>query len=135
MHMEEIFKQVAPIVELIEKSPNGGQAPIEGIVEALRRQNGVSQPQPLRGQHRSYPSRDSAASEHSNSPLPKSPSTTSSKEEDEVSEAFGQLALDEHGHLRWIGGSSTMSLIQSFRALTSSPLHRVSPAEDDHQSP
>ncbi|KAL5527321.1 hypothetical protein ACEPAG_6112 [Sanghuangporus baumii] len=135
MHMEEVFKQVAPIVELIEKSPNGGQAPIEGIVEALRRQNGVSQPQPLRSQHRSFPSRDSASSEHSGSPLPKSPSVTSSKEEDEVSEAFGQLALDEHGHLRWIGGSSTMSLVQSFRALTSSPLHRVSPAEDDPQSP
>ncbi|KAG5220789.1 zinc cluster transcription factor [Salix suchowensis] len=43
------------------------------------------------------------------------------KAEDEVSESFGQLALDEHGHFRWIGGSSTMSLIQSFRALTSSP--------------
>lgn len=48
-----------------------------------------------------------------------------------VSEAFEQLALDEHGHFRWIGNSSTLSLIQSFRALTASPLHRVSPMDDN----
>jgi hypothetical protein len=53
-----------------------------------------------------------------------------------VSEAFEQLALDEHGHFRWIGNSSTMSLIQSFRALTASPLNRVSPMDDnDPRSP
>ena len=57
------------------------------------------------------------------------------KVEDEVSESFGQLALDEYGHPRWMGGSSTMSLIQSFRAITSSPLHRISPMEDDPMSP
>jgi len=55
--------------------------------------------------------------------------------DDDVSELFGQLALDEYGHMRWIGGSSTMSLIQSFRALTSSPLHRISPMEEDPQAP
>jgi hypothetical protein len=63
--------------------------------------------------------------------MPKSPSVSSSREEEDVSDAFGQLALDEHGHLRWIGGSSTMSLIQSFRALTASPLQRMSPMEDE----
>ena len=52
-----------------------------------------------------------------------------------MSESFGQLALDEHGQMRWIGSSSTMSLIQSFRTLTSSPLHRVSPMEDDPLGP
>lgn len=57
------------------------------------------------------------------------------KSEDGVSELFGQLALDEYGHTRWIGGSSTMSLIQSFKALTSSPLHRISPMEEDPQAP
>ncbi|EEB99521.1 hypothetical protein MPER_00789, partial [Moniliophthora perniciosa FA553] len=57
------------------------------------------------------------------------------KVEDDVSESFGQLALDEYGHARWIGGSSTMSLIQSFRALTTSPLHRISPMEEDPHSP
>lgn len=135
MHMEEVFKQVAPIVEIIEKSPGGGQAPIQGIVEALRKQNGVSQRQTISPSRGSYARRETALSEHSTSSMPKSPSATSSREEDEVSEAFGQLALDEHGHLRWIGSSSTMALIQSFRALTSSPLHRVSPMEDDPHSP
>ena len=57
------------------------------------------------------------------------------KVEDDVSDAFGQLALDEHGHMRWIGGSSTMSLIQSFRTLTTSPLHRVSPMDEDPLAP
>lgn len=42
-----------------------------------------------------------------------------------------QLALDEHGHMRWISCSSTMSLIQSFHALTTSPLHLVSLTEED----
>jgi len=55
--------------------------------------------------------------------------------DDDFSESFGQLALDEYGHMRWIGGSSTMSLIQSFRALTTSPLHRISPMEEDPQAP
>ncbi|KAG9317240.1 fungal-specific transcription factor domain-containing protein [Chiua virens] len=64
-----------------------------------------------------------------------SPESSSVKMEDDVSESFGQLALDENGHLRWIGGSSTMSLIQSFRALTTNPLHRVSPMEDDPRAP
>ncbi|KAF8761802.1 Fungal specific transcription factor domain [Rhizoctonia solani] len=38
------------------------------------------------------------------------------KEEDEenVADQFGQLALDGHGQLRWIGGSSTLSLIEAF---------------------
>ena len=52
-----------------------------------------------------------------------------------MSEAFGQLTLDEHGHLRWIGGSSTMSLIQSFHALTNNPIHRFSPMEEDSNTP
>ncbi|EJD01089.1 uncharacterized protein FOMMEDRAFT_88846 [Fomitiporia mediterranea MF3/22] len=135
MHMEEVFKQVAPIVELIEKSPSGGQAPVQGIVEALKKQNGTTRNQSVSPSRGPYGRRERALSEQSSSPLPKSPSVSSSKEDDEVSEAFGQLTLDEHGHLRWIGGSSTMSLVQSFRALTSSPLHRVSPMEDDPHSP
>lgn len=136
MHMEEIFKQVAPIVEIIEQAPDGGNVPIQGIMEVLQKQNGSSH----RELHTSSPpipyvKRERApSSEKSNSPAPRSPSTRSSKEEDEISDSFGQLALDEHGHLRWIGGSSTMSLIQSFRALTTSPLNRVSPMEEDHQS-
>ena len=132
--MEEVFKQVAPIVEIIGKSPNG--VPVQGIVEALQRQNGNTQQRQQQQQSiNSHAMRDKSISEHSNSPSPRSPSTKSSREEDEVSESFGQLALDEHGHLRWIGGSSTMTLIQSFRALTTSPLHRTSPMEEDPHSP
>ncbi|KAH7100638.1 fungal-specific transcription factor domain-containing protein [Auriculariales sp. MPI-PUGE-AT-0066] len=36
-------------------------------------------------------------------------------ENDDVVDQFGQLTLDDNGHLRWIGGSSTMALMQSFR--------------------
>ena len=57
------------------------------------------------------------------------------KIEDDVSDAFGQLALDEHGHLHWIGKSSTMTLIQRLREATTSPLHRVSPMEEDPLAP
>lgn len=57
------------------------------------------------------------------------------KIEDDVSESFGQLALDEHGHMHWLGGSSTMSIIQSFLEATSSPLHRISPTEEDPLAP
>lgn len=138
MHMEEVFKQVAPIVEVIEKAPNGGQAPVQSILAALKAQNGAAanqQQQQSPSPPNTYARRERASSEQSTSPMPKSPSVTSSKEEEEVSDAFGQLALDDHGHLRWIGGSSTMSLIQSFRALTTSPLSRVSPAEEDPHSP
>lgn len=42
----------------------------------------------------------------------------------QLRDQLGQLALDDHGHPRWIGSSSTMSLIQSFRAVMSEP--------DDH---
>ncbi|KAG8876090.1 hypothetical protein FRB98_007465 [Tulasnella sp. 332] len=44
-----------------------------------------------------------------------------------VAEQMGTLALDDHGHLRWIGGSSTMSLIEAFR--------NFSTGEGDHASP
>lgn len=139
MHMEEVFKQVAPIVEVIGKSPNG--VPLENIVEVVQKQKDVVPLRPPQQHHQQQQQtnpltfRDRTASEQSNSPSPRSPSVKSSREEDEVSESFGQLALDEHGHLRWIGGSSTMTLIQSFRTLTTSPLHRISPMEEDPHSP
>ncbi|KIY67354.1 hypothetical protein CYLTODRAFT_353365 [Cylindrobasidium torrendii FP15055 ss-10] len=61
-----------------------------------------------------------------------SESTVPVKLEDDT---FGELALDEYGHGRWMGGSSSMSLIQSFRALTTAPQHRISPAEEDRENP
>ncbi|KAF8592537.1 hypothetical protein K439DRAFT_1400441 [Ramaria rubella] len=60
--------------------------------------------------------------------------STKVKQEDQddvqIRDQLGQLALDDHGHLRWIGSSSTMSLIQSFRALTSESDDRYSPSDD-----
>lgn len=68
--------------------------------------------------------------------LPSTPDSSSSiKVEDDVSDSFGQLTLDEHGHMRWMGGSSTMTLIQSFRALAAAPHTRASPMADDSGQP
>jgi hypothetical protein len=67
---------------------------------------------------------------------PSTPDSSSSvKIEDDVADSFGQLTLDEHGHMRWMGGSSTMSLIQSFRAATAPPHSRASPMADDSGQP
>jgi hypothetical protein len=67
---------------------------------------------------------------------PSTPDSSSSvKIEDDVLDSFGQLTLDEHGHMRWIGGSSTMTLIQSFKAATAAPHSRGSPMADDSGLP
>ncbi|PPQ77711.1 hypothetical protein CVT25_011146 [Psilocybe cyanescens] len=123
LHMESLFSQIAPALEQhMAPSPNGSTPatlPESINPEALS---------PTAALLRSIaPKVSPPESSASPSPLAKS--------DDEVSELFGQLALDEYGHMRWIGGSSTMSLIQSFRALTSSPLHRISPMEEDPQAP
>ncbi|KLO15664.1 hypothetical protein SCHPADRAFT_849198 [Schizopora paradoxa] len=130
LHMEDVFKQIAPVVEALGNTPNG--ASVQAIVSSLQG-NGTLQ------SNASPPTQSKPLTvkrERKSSELSTSPSPRSSKSgDDDVSEAFGQLALDEHGHFRWIGGSSTMSLIQTFRSLTTSPLHRVSPMEEDPLSP
>ena len=129
--METIFNQVTPILEQLGQSENTiasppssqSPAPISPSSAAVI-QKVLPQLQEMRGITPSTP--------------PESKRTVKFEEEptEMVSEAFEQLALDEHGHLRWIGSSSAMSLIQSFRALTASPLNRVSPMEDsDPRSP
>lgn len=40
------------------------------------------------------------------------------KQEPADPDHFGQLALDGHGHLRWIGGSSAMTLVDAFRNIS-----------------
>lgn len=114
LHMESLFSQIAPALEQIGPTGNGNATsatlPPETAAPALEIL-------------RSIASRDSPQS------------TNPVKVEDDVSESLGQLALDEYGHMRWIGGSSTMSLIQSFKALTTSPLHRISPMEEDPLAP
>jgi len=131
LHMETLFNQVTPILEQVGHSENtsasssSSQSPaLIGPSSAAVIQKVLPQMQEMRGVTPPTP--------------PEHKRTVKFEEEpaEVVSEAFEQLALDEHGHLRWIGNSSTMSLIQSFRALTASPLHRVSPMEDnDPRSP
>lgn len=122
LHMESLFQQVAPILEKVGQEIDvatiapAGPSDVNNaniLQEVLARS---------KNQTSNNNSADSSMEEEPDRPI---------KVEDDVSESFGQLALDEHGHMRWIGSSSTMSLIQSFRALTASPLRRVSPADDE----
>jgi len=125
MHMESLFTQIAPVLEqlgpLADGTPISSVAP-PGSVSADKIAPAV--PTALlsltsKGHQQSF-----------------EPSTSNTvKTEEDVTESFGELALDEYGHMRWIGGSSTMSLIQSFKALVSSPLHRISPMEEDPHAP
>ncbi|KAK0206288.1 fungal-specific transcription factor domain-containing protein [Desarmillaria ectypa] len=123
LHMESLFKQVAPVLEQIGTSTNSAASSPSDTTAMV----------PVLD-----PSKTDAAAAILRSIAPvQRPLEPASpvKIEDDVSESFGQLALDEYGHMRWMGGSSSMSLIQSFRALTTSPLHRISPAEEDPQAP
>ncbi|KAG6378488.1 hypothetical protein JVT61DRAFT_12748 [Boletus reticuloceps] len=128
LHMESIFSQITPVLEQLGPSlgitsassssatgnaGEGGLPPASAVLQAI----------------------SSKAAADSRTEDSSSPESSSVKMEDDFSESFGQLALDDHGHLRWIGGSSTMSLIQSFRAITTNPLHRVSPMEEDPRAP
>ncbi|KAJ7117381.1 fungal-specific transcription factor domain-containing protein [Mycena crocata] len=121
LHMESLFSQIAPVLDQIGPLPNG--AAIAELAAAAPAPSGSDATSSAAVPPRSVPPKERASS----IPI--------KAEEDDVSESFGQLALDEYGHMRWIGGSSTMSLIQSFKALTSSPLHRISPMEEDPLAP
>lgn len=128
--MESLFHQVAPILEQV------GQADgldLSTLAPVLPPATGASPPAGTSNQTQS--NNATAVKDQRPSHTDDAEPTTPIKMEDDVSESFGQLALDEHGHLHWIGGSSTMSLIQSFRAITSSPLRRVSPMEEDPLAP
>ena len=119
LHMESLFSQIAPALEQHAGPASSSSAP-PNLPTSIN-------PEAL------APAASILRSIAPKAATPDPP--TEIKSEDEVSELFGQLALDEYGHMRWIGGSSTMSLIQSFKALTSSPLHRISPMEEDPQAP
>ncbi|CAL1702336.1 unnamed protein product [Somion occarium] len=130
LHMESLFQQVAPILEQVGQAsgidmsnlPSTSGAPPAGTVTP----NTLSNILPKRQSQNDSNGIDDAMGAEPMQPI---------KVEDDVSESFGQLALDEHGQMRWIGGSSTMSLIQSFRTITASPLHRVSPMDEDPLAP
>jgi hypothetical protein len=127
LHMETIFQQIAPVLNQIGPTTNasddGQSTPgVNSFSSAANILQSISSVQRISGN----PALNGGTGATASTPI---------KVEDDVSEQFGQLALDEHGGMRWIGGSSTMSLIQSFRALTTSPLHRVSPMEEDPLAP
>ena len=124
--MESLFQQVAPILDQV-KQTSGVDLPSLAS-DAIASGSGAPYANPL-------PAPLADNGDYPGDLRPDSASPNPIKTEDDMSESFGQLALDEHGQMRWIGSSSTMSLIQSFRTLTSSPLHRVSPMEEDPLAP
>ena len=126
--MESLFSQITPVLEQL--GPSLGVASTSA--SSATGNAGEGSLPPASAVLQAISSKAAADTRTDDS---SSPESSSVKMEDDVSESFGQLALDDHGHLRWIGGSSTMSLIQSFRAITTNPLHRVSPMEEDPRAP
>ncbi|THH06739.1 hypothetical protein EW146_g9520 [Bondarzewia mesenterica] len=128
LHMESLFSQIAPVLGQLGQNGNGASLPQITSTSA----NDPSAASIIQ----SLVDKDKATqSNHSDNHSTPDSSAPSVKVEDDVSDSLGQLTLDEHGHMRWIGGSSTMSLIQSFRNATASPQHRVSPMSEDPSAP
>lgn len=50
------------------------------------------------------------------------------KQEPAEPDHFGQLAMDHNGHLRWIGGSSAMTLVDAFRNISN---RAIQPSKTD----
>ncbi|KAI0028028.1 fungal-specific transcription factor domain-containing protein [Vararia minispora EC-137] len=127
LHMESLFSQIAPVLNQLGQNapelslpqssssatPEQTVAVAASIIQSLREKDKAN---PRPSDNRSTPD-------------------SSVKIEDDVVDSLGQLALDEHGHMRWIGGSSSMSLINSFKAATAAPRYRVSPVVDDTNAP
>lgn len=129
--METVFQQIAPVLDQIQPNTTGvGPNAAAGVAVTNSLSSAAELLQSISSRDRGSVSESVPDGGRTSAPAP-----TGIKVEDDVSEQFGQLALDEHGGMRWIGGSSTMSLIQSFRALTTSPLHRISPMEEDPRAP
>ena len=129
--METVFQQIAPVLDQIQPSSGGvGPSTAPGANMTTSLASAAELLQSINSRERGIGGSSSADGGNVGTSV-----STAIKIEDDVSEQFGQLALDEHGGMRWIGGSSTMSLIQSFRALTTSPLNRVSPMEEDPRAP
>ena len=120
LDMESLFSQIAPVLEQIGPSANIVASSVPTSAATI-----VSEaPAPPTSNFPSFIPNVPSSEPDSNPSLG-----------DDFRESCGQLALDEYGHMRWIGSSSTMSLIQSFRALTLSPSHRVSLLEEDLHAP
>jgi hypothetical protein len=131
MHMEGLFTQIAPVLEQVGHLPPGVSA--DGVVTVPEGVGLAPGPPPIQQVLSTQSSQPSLDLNGGSSPA--DAGKYIKVEDDDFSETFGQLALDERGHLRWMGGSSTMSLINSFRNLTTAPMHRVSPMDDDPFGP
>ena len=129
LHMETLFQQVAPILEQVGQASGIDISSLTGSAVPAASTSTALPPPPM------GPPLVPTARDAPPEPRADTSSPNPVKTEDDMSESFGQLALDEHGQMRWIGSSSTMSLIQSFRTLTASPMHRVSPMEEDPLAP
>lgn len=140
LHMESLFTQIRPVLDQVGANipdtplsagfdPTHGYAAPMPTISRASAQTAASVLQSLRD-------KDDAgvvAPPADNRSTPDS--SASVKIEDDVADSLGQLALDEHGHMRWIGGSSTMSLINSFKQATAAPQYRVSPVVEDTSTP
>ncbi|KAI0069046.1 hypothetical protein BV25DRAFT_1792806 [Artomyces pyxidatus] len=129
LHMESLFSQIAPaVLGQLGPTPDGisAQPPMPSSSDATTSAASIIQ---------SLVDKDKQAYRNTADNHSTPDSSSSVKVEDDVSDSLGQLTLDEHGHMRWIGGSSTMSLIQSFKAATAAPHHRVSPMSEDTSAP
>jgi len=147
VQMESLLTQVAPVVELLGQSPNGGIMLPNGTQVAAPTSQ-MSTPQtgpiqlpvdlnssnmPLASGSRFTPESDE---DHNACGILKAVPREDA-ENDDVVDKFGQLTLDDNGHLRWIGGSSTMALMQSFRDIFANRPQRPvgsSPDSDDGDS-
>ncbi|KII95791.1 hypothetical protein PLICRDRAFT_34739 [Plicaturopsis crispa FD-325 SS-3] len=128
IQMEHIFGQIAPAID-IDSLPASAKALFAGSSTGSGTAGNAEASSSITASAYSAPRN---AGSHS---PPQSGSSPQVKVEEDEVESSGQLALDEHGHMRWIGRSSTMTLIQNFKALTTSPLNRVSPMEEDPRAP
>ncbi|GJJ07349.1 hypothetical protein Clacol_001550 [Clathrus columnatus] len=115
LHMESLLTKVVSQSQESEPKEHSGEGPVSHIPAEAKAQ-ALRAISPLQD-------------------MPDSPAdSTAVKAEDDdegqLRDQLGQLALDDHGHLRWIGSSSTMSLIQSFRASMAEPVDQYSSADD-----
>lgn len=106
LHMETVYTQIAPAVDQLQSVEGPGSSSGSGSISP----NAIASAADI---VRSVTHRDSGgAINQTDSAFNHNGVRPSFKTEED------SLTLDEHGHMRWIGGSSTMSLIQNFRALT-----------------
>lgn len=100
LYMEQLFKQHAPDVEVFPKEGSGLPPHMAKNIPTLVPFTSATRP----AQAPTTKEDDLDVLSH-----------VKHEDESTLTDHFGQMALDAEGHLRWIGGSSTMTLIETFR--------------------